>query len=79
MKKTVIIICSVIALICAGIFAYPYIITAVLTEPEPEIVDIPELDDSTYISISAVGDCTLGVDVNYGGSTSFESEMMTLP
>ena len=78
MKKTVIIICLVIALICAGIFAYPYIITAVLTETEPEIVDIPELDDSTYISISAVGDCTLGVDVNYGGSTSFESEMKNL-
>lgn len=32
-------------------------------------------DTATYITITAAGDCTLGTDANYGGITSFESEM----
>ncbi len=78
MKKTAIILGIVVAIACVGIFAFPYIKTAVITESETENIESPVLDDSTYISISAVGDCTLGVDVNYGGSTSFESEIKNI-
>ncbi|MBQ7986418.1 MAG: CapA family protein, partial [Clostridia bacterium] len=76
MKKIVIIICSVIAVLCVGFAGFLYLKPMILAEPETEATEPIVVDDSTYISITAVGDCTLGSDVNYGGSTSFESEMV---
>ena len=56
----------------AGAVFYP-------TEYVDEIEEVSapiEYDTATYITITAAGDCTLGTDVNYGGSTSFESEIL---
>lgn len=78
MKKAVIILCFVLIAVCVGMVAYPYIQLAMLPDPEIEEVATEEVDDSTYISITAVGDCTLGTDANCGGPTSFESEMRNL-
>lgn len=49
------------------------------TEPmqayiEPVKSDAVPLDEHTYISISAVGDCTLGVDINGLGGGCFDDE-----
>jgi len=45
------------------------------TTPTIENTVPAAVDDATYITVTAVGDCTLAVDVNYAGSTSFEAEM----
>lgn len=75
MKKFVIIFSVVAIIVIIGIkFTFKY----VSVEPEtlePQVIAPVEIDDSTYISITAVGDCTLGTDPNCGGITSFESEM----
>ena len=73
MKKIAIIFCSFILFLCVGVVGYFYISPFFFVVPEN--TDQVVIDDSTYISITAVGDCTLGTDVNYGGWSSFESEM----
>lgn len=75
MKKSVIIICAVM-IVFGVIFGLGRKDKAVVEQTETESTKAPvEADDSIYITITAVGDCTLGIDTNYGGVTSFESEM----
>lgn len=80
MKKIVIICCAILG-ICLGASACRLKGTEVVTESEiktEETANVQEIDDSIYICVSAAGECTLGTDVNYGGATSFESEMRNL-
>ena len=44
------------------------------TEVMPEIIEIPE-DNAVYITITAIGDCTLGTDVNFARIGNFTSEV----
>ena len=79
MKKFAIILSSIItaiAVIIGGLFAFEYVKYLQPKEQETEVQAPVIIDDSVYITITAAGDCTLGTDVNYAGSTSFESEMV---
>jgi len=78
MKKIVVLLCSVIVAICLGISVCEYINPETVTETETENESSAEIDDSIYITVTTVGDCTFGVDTNYGGATSFESEMKNI-
>lgn len=69
------IITATVVVIC-GLIVFEYVFPEKQEAPEEEIIVPVAIDDSTYITITAAGDCTLATDVNYGGSTSFESEMI---
>ena len=79
MKKFAIILSTVltaIAVIIGGLFTFKYVKLIEAKEKENQAAVPVEIDDSVYITITAAGDCTLGTDANYGGITSFESEMI---
>lgn len=79
MKKFAIIISIILVVIVAimGVdFTIEYVKPLENEVTEAQVTEPVVVDDSTYIAITAVGDCTLGTDTNYGGITSFESEMI---
>ncbi len=79
MKKFAIILSAILtamAVIIGGLFAFEYVKSLRSEEQEAEAQVPVIIDDSIYITITAAGDCTFGTDVNYAGSTSFESEMI---
>jgi len=72
MKKFAIVICIILILGCVGIVPFRHTKTAKeVANSTGELVD-----DTIYITISAVGDCTFGTDVNYAGTLSFDSEVV---
>ena len=70
MKKFV--VALAVVLLAGGVFFPTEYVDEVAEEVSGPIV----YDTATYVTITAAGDCTLGTDANYGGITSFESEMI---
>lgn len=60
--------------IYTGLYYYNIKNQPVITEPEPDPVVI--IDNKKTITISAVGDCTFGTDINTVGGGTFELEFI---
>ena len=76
MKKAIGVWCVAFILlgVYIGLFFHYNSTEHVQTYNEPVKSDSKTIDEHTYISISAVGDCTLGVDINGLGGGSFDDE-----
>ena len=73
MGKKIILATFVVAVILAGVLAGNYI-NYKRENTKPVINEDAQQDDYKEISITAVGDCTFGTDINYEGEFSFNSE-----
>lgn len=73
MRKKIILLLLVVVVVLAGVFAGGYI-NKEKEMAERAMAEVVPPDEYRAISVTAVGDCTFGTDVNYLSDYSFDAE-----